>query len=187
LDYLTNIREVLVEPSVVPSSKMTTVAEMVIKDGLTGLYDHSTLQSRLTAEIRRATRYRQHLSFVMLDIDRFKRYNDAHGHRAGDRVLATVAAVIDDEIREIDTGARYGGEEFAVIAPSTGAAEAHTLAERVRCGVEQALRSESITISAGVAELGGLIVTAAELIGAADAALYESKLGGRNRTTIWRD
>lgn len=139
----------------------------------------------MAAEVRRETRYELDLALILLDVDRFKKFNDEHGHRTGDRVLACIGSIIEQQFRDIDTGARYGGEEFAVITPSTGLEEAELLAERIRRVVDVQLSSEGVTISAGVVAVGGSIADADTLIHAAHATLYRSKQAGRNQPTPW--
>jgi diguanylate cyclase (GGDEF)-like protein len=159
-------------------------------DGLTGLLNRRTLNVQLAARLREAQRYKHPLSFVLLDIDHFKKVNDTFGHPAGDAVLRGVAAVAQAQARETDAVARYGGEEIAVILPETDAAGARTIAERLRAAVEASEHPTErgrlrCTVSIGVATLplesrpaGGDV---AALIEAADAALYRAKKGGRNR------
>ena len=153
---------------------------MANTDGLTGLYNHRHLQERLAQEIERAERYGRPLSVVMADLDHFKAFNDTFGHPSGDEVLIEVASTLRHVSRASDILARYGGEEFTLILPETGDSEARVVAERARECVA-ALRLEAgVTLSLGVASYrpGG---SKEELIGAADAALYEAKRQGRNR------
>ncbi len=159
-------------------------------DGLTGLLNRRTLNAQLAARLREAHRYRHPLSFVLLDIDHFKKVNDTFGHPAGDAVLRGVAAVAQAQARETDAVARYGGEEIALVLPETDAAGARTIAERLRAAVEASEHPTErgrlrCTVSIGVATLplarapaGG---DADALIEAADAALYRAKKAGRNR------
>jgi diguanylate cyclase (GGDEF)-like protein len=184
VDYLTNVEDEFRQPTLIALPRISAVAEVATRDGMTGLYDHSSLQVTLRRECRRHQRQGHPLSLIMLDVDRFKQFNDTHGHQEGDRVLAEIARVLQDELRDVDTAARYGGEEFAIVAPSTSSSEARTLAERVRRSVERELAAERITVSLGVATSPGDGRSAAELIEAADGALYESKRAGRNRTTV---
>lgn len=131
------------------------------------------------------------LSFIMLDIDHFKKVNDTYGHLFGDRVITMVATAIKSNVKGRDLVARYGGEEYAVLLPDTPAAGAKAAAEQIRHAVERArikrLNSDevigSITLSAGVTEyLPGESIES--LIERADQALYESKQSGRNRVTV---
>lgn len=166
---------------------------MAITDGLTNLYNHRYFQERLAAEVERAARFGHSLALVMLDVDRFKDFNDQHGHLAGDAVLEGLARVIRERTRRIDVAARYGGEEFVVLLIETGADQAVEYAERLRDAVERnhfafedvatprAPSGARITISLGVAVFPDDGTTTQELIRAADTALYAAKAAGRNR------
>jgi diguanylate cyclase (GGDEF)-like protein len=143
----------------------------------------------MAAETERAKRFDQPMSLVMLDIDNFKRVNDTYGHQQGDRVLAEVARVVRESSREIDAPARYGGEELAVVLPQTDIEGAYQLAERVRQEVAaldiplmEGSGSISVTASLGVASLPADAQDGGGLIAAADAALYEAKHAGKNKT-----
>ncbi|MEJ7734175.1 MAG: diguanylate cyclase, partial [Polyangiaceae bacterium] len=159
-------------------------------DALTGLYNRRWLDEALPRFASRYTRSKKPLSLLMVDIDFFKRVNDTHGHPAGDQVLRTVAQTLRDNLRPSDLAARFGGEEFTVILPDTTGTFARVVAERVRAAVASApMLSDagetlpSVTISIGGAVLGG-DDTCGALLAAADAALYESKHGGRDRVTF---
>jgi diguanylate cyclase (GGDEF)-like protein len=120
---------------------------------------------------------------MMFDIDHFKKINDEHGHPVGDEVLRRVAAALQEECRAFDTAARFGGEEFAVILPACSSKEAPRVAERLRRGMARIGMDFSVTASAGIATFPTHAVDAEALVRAADAALYESKEAGRDRTT----
>jgi diguanylate cyclase (GGDEF)-like protein len=154
------------------------------------------MQRRLAHEIARVNRFpalRQaghHPSVVLLDIDNFKRLNDRFGHQAGDAVLRRVAAIVRETVRSFDIVARYGGEEFALILPGTNAATAREVAQRVRraVGSEPMTVTEQgkhvrVTVSAGIGTAPENGAVPAQLIRAADAALYRSKQNGRNRVS----
>ena len=162
------------------NERLSSLATM---DGLTEVLNHRAFQDRLEEEIARAHRSGLPLSVVLLDVDRFKAFNDDHGHQAGDAVLRGVAAALCGTARTIDTVARYGGEEFAVVLPGAEVGAAFAAAERLRRAIE-AMRPDagSVTASLGVATLGP-DMDRESLIGAADRALYRSKREGRNRTT----
>ena len=156
--------------------------ELATKDGLTGLNNHRTLQERLAQEWERAERHGSPLSFLLLDVDRFKDYNDTFGHPAGDEVLRTVSAVLTATVREADILARYGGEEFAVILPDNGHDGAARAAERLCRAIESAsCPGRGVTASIGVATRSGATGCTADLVTAADRALYRAKRQGRNR------
>jgi len=168
-------------------------SRLAVTDGLTGLFNHRRFQEALAAEIARARRYAHPVSLVLVDIDHFKRYNDANGHQAGDALLHELAALLRHAARENDLVARYGGEEFAFLLPQTAKAEAFTLAERVCAAVARrdwdaaaALPGGRLTISLGVASFPGDATSHAELLQRADQALYLAKNQGRNRVQAWQ-
>ncbi len=151
-------------------------------DSLTGLSNRRVLTQRLSEELLRAQRQSHSFTVVMLDVDHFKKYNDAHGHPAGDEVLKRVANILRTSTRAADCTARYGGEEFAVLLSGKGADEALQLAERIRERVaEEEFPAGRITISAGIAEFPDHGHTAEAVISSADEALYAAKREGRNR------
>ena len=157
---------------------------LATEDGLTGLKNHRAFQERLAMETERARRYGFPLCVAMLDVDHFKGYNDEYGHPAGDAVLRTVAACLQSSVRETDQVARYGGEEFALILPHTEAAGAFLVADRCRRALESAAWPHRlVTASVGVAALTPALLGPADLLLAADQALYRSKRAGRNRVT----
>jgi len=162
-----------------------------LTDALTGLHNRRYMESRLREELVRSCRTRSPVSFVLLDVDRFKQVNDRFGHPVGDEVLSGVAQRIASTVRGHDVCARYGGEEFAILFQDTDLDRAAMLADRVRqrvcesaIGLERAL---TVSISAGVASLipesrdMDTGVMAKDLISRADHALYRAKKGGRNR------
>jgi two-component system cell cycle response regulator len=153
-------------------------------DRLTGLYRYEYFADALPREVERVRRFDSELSLVVLDLDRFKDFNDRHGHAAGNKLLAGVGRAIQRETRGADLAARFGGEELIVLVQG-GEREACALAERVRQAVaELAVRVPDglagTTISAGVATFPRE-PDAARLLDAADAALYEAKRRGRDR------
>ena len=157
---------------------------LVVTDGLTGQYNHRHFHERLVLEIERSARSRLPFSLLMIDLDRFKSYNDAHGHLAGDVVLRKVAESIAEGRRANDTVARYGGDEFGVLLPDTSHADALSVAERVRARVARAavgVEPGDITLSAGLAVCPDHTTEPRELLLAADAALYRAKERGGDR------
>jgi diguanylate cyclase (GGDEF)-like protein len=153
-------------------------------DPLTGLPNRRALMARLQQEWARLERHPGALSFIMADVDHFKRINDTYGHNIGDKLLQEIAEIIAGQCRESDLPARYGGEEFAIVVPGEPAAKAARLAERCRRDIEKVrlpVRAETIgaTASFGVADAAGLS-SAAALVARADAALYQAKDAGRN-------
>jgi diguanylate cyclase (GGDEF)-like protein len=162
------------------------IYRMTIIDGLTGAHVKRYLLEALEKEIIRARRHARDLSFMMFDIDHFKKINDYHGHLAGDFVLKELARIVQARIRRDEVFARYGGEEFAIILPETNLDGAKALSEGLREKVEASrfvFQGEQIhvTISIGVAVLQEQDRTSMDLIKNADTKLYEAKRGGRNR------
>ena len=158
-------------------------------DPLTGLPNRRALMDRLQMEWARMQRHGGELSFIMADIDCFKRVNDTYGHSIGDKVLQEVARTIARQCRESDLPARYGGEEFAVVVPNEGISGAVHLAERCRQAIEKVklpTKGDAIrpTASFGVADAVG-VPSAELLVDHADQALYRAKAAGRNRVTVW--
>jgi diguanylate cyclase (GGDEF)-like protein len=159
--------------------QLTTLASV---DGLTGLLNQRSFKERLESEVTTARRRGRPLSLAVLDIDHFKRVNDVYGHAAGDRVLAEVARRLKAAVRAGETVARIGGEEFAWVLPATDGANAHAAAERARRAVSERPFPVvgTLTVSAGVCELGGEAGDAGELFRLADVALYWAKRRGRD-------
>ncbi len=163
-----------------------------LTDALTGVQNRRYFDHRCPVEISQARRYKQPLACMFLDIDKFKRINDTHGHQSGDEVLRRVAHGIQAQLRSGDTIARYGGEEFVVLLPRSELHHARQIAERIRFTIEnQDFHAHSgqlikVTVSIGLSMLasknisGEPAVLAEQLIAAADIALYDAKHDGRN-------
>ncbi len=161
--------------------------ELAREDGLTGLANRRHLMEILLREVSRSNRYETPLSLLMIDLDRFKRFNDTYGHVKGDELLKAFADLIMGNIRSTDTAGRYGGEEFMIILANTPLKGAIVIAERIRKAVENIRLPiaddrppAGATVSIGIAELASG-ETPEKLIEAADAALYRAKEAGRNR------
>lgn len=161
-------------------------------DGMTGLTNHRTFKELATLAVARARRSGRPLTLLMTDIDHFKSVNDTHGHAVGDEVIKGVADVLARSHRDVDIAARYGGEEFAVLLEDTELEAAVQMAERVRSHVAE-LQFEgadgpfSVTLSLGVARFAPEEMSLAELIDAADQALYGAKRGGRDQVVRYDD
>jgi diguanylate cyclase (GGDEF)-like protein len=151
---------------------LAEVARLARTDPLTGLANRRAWQDQLRREMSRATRTGGPLSVVVLDLDGFKAFNDRRGHGAGDSLLVEAATLWSLQIREIDLIARHGGDEFVVLLPDAGLAGATTVADRLLPSTPR-----EVTASAGVAQWDGT-ESADELLGRADAALYEAKRAG---------
>jgi len=160
--------------------------QLSVTDALTGLLNRRYLEKRLSEEIQRSKRHRFPMSLMMLDVDNFKSYNDTFGHLAGDVALKIVANALQDMLRGADVAARYGGEEFAILLPQTTANEAAVIGERLRQRIEYTeFPKRKVTVSIGIASISNEIETPADVIGAADHALYEAKNQGRNNVRIY--
>ena len=161
---------------------------MSITDPLTGLHNRRYLEARLSEELNRSKRYDVPMSFMMIDIDDFKLYNDRNGHQAGDRALEITAQCLRSTLRKADVASRYGGEEFSILLPQTSLNEAGLIADRLRRtiintrfphGETQPLGS--VTVSIGLSSLAPSLDSVEAIIRAADRALYHAKSHGRNR------
>jgi diguanylate cyclase (GGDEF)-like protein len=156
------------------SDLLARLEESARTDDLTGLLNRRAWDEQLPREMARARRQSDPLCVAMLDLDFFKNYNDERGHQAGDRLLKQSASAWASELRASDTLARYGGEEFTVVLPGCNLANAKDIVERLRAAMPA-----DQTVSAGVACWNGR-ESAEELLGRADAALYEAKRMGRD-------
>jgi two-component system cell cycle response regulator len=167
--------------------KNAELEKLTRTDPLTGVSNRRYFLETLTNEYHRSLRYHRPLSFVMLDIDYFKKVNDTHGHQAGDQALIKVAKALIRELRMQDFVARYGGEEFAILLPETKDVDAVVAATRCRKSIEVTPIKHndirfSVTVSMGLSSLPNEKVDDVEaLIKLADEALYEAKRTGRNR------
>jgi diguanylate cyclase (GGDEF)-like protein/PAS domain S-box-containing protein len=160
------------------SELLRKLERLALTDELTGLANRRAWQQSLERELARARRHRQPLCVAMLDIDHFKRFNDAHGHQAGDRLLREIAQTWRAQLRASDILARYGGEEFALVSPAWPLTAATAVLARVRAATPRGQ-----TCSAGLAVFTGS-ESAEQLVARADAALYEAKAQGRDRTIV---
>jgi diguanylate cyclase (GGDEF)-like protein len=162
------------------------VERQALVDGLTGLANRRHTEEALSTEVSRVARTQGQMALVLLDVDRFKGVNDEYGHPAGDTVLRTMARILAESVREIDTAGRWGGEEFALVLSGTDLAGGTLLAERIRKAIEATtVEIEdgvelAITASFGVASMPPA-TSADDLLAAADEALYAAKSAGRNR------
>jgi diguanylate cyclase (GGDEF)-like protein len=166
-------------------SKAGEFEQLSVTDGLTGLLNRRYLEERLAEEIKRSNRYGYPMSFMMVDVDHFKSYNDTFGHAEGDKALKMVADCFRETLRSADIAARYGGEEFSILLPQTTVHEAETIAERLREHVAAIeFPNRQITVSIGIAGCCLELNSTHELIVAADNALYEAKRKGRNNVQV---
>ncbi len=162
----------------------------MLRDGLTGLLNHTTINEYLEQELARAQRQKSELSFVMIDLDQFKLVNDTYGHPAGDRVLKSLSRLLKQRLRRADVVGRYGGEEFALILPDTGGENARYVLEDIRRRFNKITHLAgdqhfSVSFSAGIASYPQY-ASANDLKEAADQALYQSKHAGRDRVSLMK-
>jgi diguanylate cyclase (GGDEF)-like protein len=172
LDHIIPIYATHIEKSVV--SKVSNI------DTLTKLYSRRYIMNKLAEEVERSQRYKESLSVAMLDIDDFKRVNDKNGHDVGDDVLKSIAEIVMDNVRSIDSVGRYGGEEFLIIFPHTPLEHALKSCERIRKKVEMArIIPSNLTVSIGLAQLKD-DESVDKVVKKADIALYMAKSYGKN-------
>jgi len=165
------------------------VQELTVSDSLTGAFSRRYFLERSAEELERSKRLRLKLSFLIVDVDHFKGYNDHYGHLVGDAILKEVSGRIKENIRQIDFMGKYGGDEFGIILTETDKEQARFVAERIRTAIESAQikiydEDLKITISIGVA---GFLDDASDveaLVEKADQALYQAKQAGRNKVCL---
>lgn len=166
---------------------------MSITDPLTGLHNRRYLEARLTEELSRSKRYDYPLSFMMIDIDDFKLYNDRNGHQAGDRALEITAQCLRAALRKVDVASRYGGEEFSILLPQTTLQEAGVIADRIRRKITETPFTHgksqplgAVTVSIGLSAFSPALDSAEAIVRAADRALYHAKRHGKNRAYAYQ-
>jgi diguanylate cyclase (GGDEF)-like protein len=172
------------------ASRARNLKARMVRDSLTGLYNHTYTLQLLEDAASRARRDGRPLTFAMLDIDHFKKVNDNYGHPMGDRVLKSLALFLKQRLRKTDHIGRYGGEEFAVVLPDTDAASAHRLLDEIRRRFAEIPypaqpRDLTCTFSCGLAQLEDHL-DAASLSARADQALYAAKRAGRNQVQVYQ-
>ena len=184
-------------PTVLLARRFMMHAQLVVQsriDSKTGLLNAATWESEAMIELARAVRTRTPLSIALVDIDHFKAVNDRYGHLVGDKALRAVTDALRADLRAYDLAGRFGGEEFALLLPHTREIDAINVAERLRARVasmaipvsdhDESAGHITLTISVGVAALDGPDRELADLLAAADAALYHAKETGRNKTHV---
>ncbi len=166
---------------------------MSITDPLTGLHNRRYLEARLNEELSRSKRYNYPLSFLMIDIDDFKVYNDRNGHQAGDRALEITAQCLRAALRKVDVASRYGGEEFSILLPQTTLQEAGVIADRIRRKIYSTAFTHgktqplgAVSVSIGLSALSPALDSAEAIVRAADRALYHAKSHGKNRAYAYQ-
>jgi len=175
----------LVSSVAVRAERMKIIRSLMVRDSMTGLFNHTTTKEHLDSAIAHAQRKQEEVCFAMIDVDKFKAVNDTYGHPIGDRVLVALSRLIRQRVRKADIVGRFGGEEFAVILPGCSLPDAVALMNDLREGfsvVSFQAKEEifSCTFSCGVASLS-MYGDAAAINAAADEALYEAKHSGRNK------
>ena len=192
VDYLSNFKKLLANPTIVESSHLERTERSAITDPLTRLYNRRFFGRALALETRRGHRYSLRLSLLMLDVDGFKRLNDRHGHLFGDLVLQRVGHVLSRAVRDADSPCRYGGEEFTVILPETDRLGAYAVAERIRQRIRHSFtdkpvggRRVEVSLSGGIASYPVDGEDPPALIARADQALYLAKRQGKNRISLY--
>ncbi len=182
LDIISDLSAVAIENA----NLYQKLEELAIKDDLTQVFVKRYFESKLDEEFNRAVRFDYPLSFFMIDIDYFKRYNDNFGHKAGDKVLKEVAKTLINKTTSEDVVSRYGGEEFCIILPNITKSDAIKIAEEIRKAIESKIitlrrKPTKITVSIGVASFPEDTKFKQNIIEIADNFLYKAKKEGRNR------
>ena len=187
-DYFINVTPMVERPIIIEINLYTQKEQIALRDELTGLFNRRFFNSIMEKQQAMSDRFEQPFSLIMVDVDKFKNYNDRFGHLAGDRALAQIARVLSMTSRSLDYLVRYGGEEFAIILPGINKDQAAVAAERHRVAVEECkffqndkLPAANLTISLGAATYPEDAKSIQELVYSADVALYTAKSGGRNR------
>jgi len=190
--YFLQVQPRLENPKIIELRAFEEATASVYRDELTGLYNYRFFEECLRREILSAERCRLPVSLVMIDIDDFKGYNDAHGHPLGNTALQIIAECLSSSLRKLDASIRYGGEEFALILPATTKVSAREVAERVRQTVASChfptsgpKSFETLTVSLGVATCPADARSDSALVHCADRALYAAKSAGRNRVELF--
>jgi len=183
--FSSSLRKSLYNRSIQLQEAYRRIEELAELDELTGAYNRRSIMRMLDSEVVRAHQQGIPCSVALIDLDWFKRINDAHGHPIGDEVLRTFAITVFANVRDIDRFGRYGGEEFILVLPETSASEATAILERLRLIIAELdwgafSTGMAVTISAGVAELKP-DETLDSLLRRVDAALYAAKGSGRNQ------
>lgn len=185
LDYFHNIRGAFHNPTLMAESEVASLTNLSMRDGLTGLYNHSTFYELLNLELRNFRRYGVGLCLLLLDIDDFKQVNDESGHQVGDELLVRLAEILVRESRQTDICCRLGGDEFAILLRLTNdIEEARSMAERIARVAREASSGRAMSLSIGLVRCHHSIATAAELVRHADDALYRGKSAAKGCVVV---
>ncbi|MGQ0644049.1 MAG: diguanylate cyclase [Elusimicrobiota bacterium] len=180
-DYLVNVRKLIHAPRIIKSSDFLQAVRLARTDSLTGLFTRRYFIEHANKVLEAAGRMKSPVALMMTDLDKFKQFNDQHGHQAGDLLLQEVARLVRKCVRKSDLVVRYGGDEFALFLPKAGHADTAPIAEKIRQQIEENCGTAGVTISIGIAhfpEDGG---NRDDLIAAADELLYRAKEFGGNK------
>lgn len=180
--------EDLISAVAIRAERMRTLRSLMVRDSLTGLFNHTFMSQFLDTALAGAKREGGKLCFAMIDVDHFKSVNDTHGHPAGDQVLVALARLLQQRLRHSDMVGRYGGEEFAVILQDVGVEEARTIIDNLRTDFAKVRfsagdRDFACSFSAGIAGFPAF-VQADQIRESADQALYRAKKSGRNQVQV---
>jgi diguanylate cyclase (GGDEF)-like protein len=191
-DYMLTVRREMIHPKVVELNLFEETSHYCKSDSLTGLYNRSYFEEVLKSEASRCKRYQAEFSLVLFDLDNFKKINDTLGQPAGDRVLKSVANLIQSEKRAEDVAVRYDGEEIILVLPGTPKNNALILAERIRRKIERMNLSYQgeridVTVTGGIATFPLDTDIETEIVECADRALYRAKNQGRNQVVLFSE
>ena len=186
IDYLQNIKKLLHYPTIVEESTSDFLTDSTTKDGLTNLYVRDVLDIFLRKEIDNAKRQNSYVSFMLIDIDDFKKVNDTYGHQKGDEVLEKIGKILNNSSRKMDFAARYGGEELCLVLPNTKSDKAYEIATRIREKIKSFIFDDFfVTVSIGISQSDENINDEIKLIRKADKALYKAKENGKDQVVIF--
>ena len=186
LDYLQNIKKLFHYPTIVEESTSDFLTDSTTKDGLTNLYVRDVLDIFLRKEIDNAKRQNSYVSFMLIDIDDFKKVNDTYGHQKGDEVLEKIGEILNNSSRKMDFAARYGGEELCLVLPNTKSDKAYEIATRIREKIKSFIFDDFfVTVSIGISQSDENINDEIKLIRKADKALYKAKENGKDQVVIF--
>ena len=186
LDYLQNIKKLFHYPTIVEESTSDFLTDSTTKDGLTNLYVRDVLDIFLRKEIDNAKRQNSYVSFMLIDIDDFKKVNDTYSHQKGDEVLEKIGKILNNSSRKMDFAARYGGEELCLVLPNTKSDKAYEIATRIREKIKSFIFDDFfVTVSIGISQSDENINDEIKLIRKADKALYKAKENGKDQVVIF--
>jgi diguanylate cyclase (GGDEF)-like protein len=182
MDYLLNVRKLMLTPRVVNPADFRHTVKMARTDALTGLYNRRTFMDQAARILEAAVRLKAPVTLMMADLDGFKPFNDTHGHQAGDLILQEISRLVRGSVRGADLVGRYGGDEMSLLLPKASRSEAMQVAEKIRQTIQENFQPLGITISLGLAQFPVDGVTRDDLIAVADENLYKAKQRGGNRS-----